>query len=82
MVSMPVLLYTDPDINWFITQRNGPAEWMNLADIAACIVQLRLLGNKNAAYISCLGKSILPTGERYPHAFSMLDAAEFIIWAD
>jgi hypothetical protein len=82
LTTIPVRLYSDPDINWFITQRNGPIEWMNLADISACIVQLRLLGNKNAEYISCLGKGFLPNGERHPHSFSMLDAEEFIIWAD
>ena len=82
LTSIPVRLYSDPDINWFITQRNGPVEWTNLADITACIVQLRLLGNKNAEYISCLGKGFLPNGERHPHSFSMLDAAEFILWAD
>jgi hypothetical protein len=82
LTSIPVRLYSDPDINWFIMQRNGPVEWTNLADISACIVQLRLLGNKNAEYISCLGKGFLPNGERHPHAFSMLDADEFITWAD
>lgn len=82
LTSIPVRLYSDPDVNWFITQRNEPIEWTNLADISACIVQLRLLGNKKAEYISCLGKGFLPTGERHPHSFSMLDADEFIIWAD
>ena len=82
LTSIPVRLYSDPDINWFITQRNGPVEWTNLADISACIVQLRLLGNLKAEYISCLGKGFLPNGERHPHAFSMLDADEFIAWAD
>ncbi len=82
LTSIPVRLYSDPDINWFITQRNGSVEWINLADITACIVQLRLLGNKKAEYISCLGKGFLPDGERHPHSFSMLDADEFILWAD
>lgn len=81
LTTIPVRLYSDPDINWFITQRNGPVEWTNLADISACIVQLRLLGNKKAEYISCLGKGFLPNGERHPHSFSMLDADEFVHWA-
>ncbi|MGC4099732.1 hypothetical protein [Ferruginibacter sp.] len=82
LTGIPVRLYSDPDINWFITQRNSPVEWTNLADISACIVQLRLLGNKNAEYISCLGKGFLPDGKRHPHAFSMLDADEFVAWAN
>lgn len=82
LTDIPVRLYSDPDINWFITQRNTPVEWTNLADISACIVQLKLLGNKNAEYISCLGKGFLPNGERHPHSFSMLDADEFIEWVN
>lgn len=82
LTSIPVRLYSDPDISWFIKERNWPVEWTNLADISSCIVQLRLLGNKNAEYISCLGKGYLPNGQRHPHAFSMLDADEFIKWAD
>jgi pimeloyl-ACP methyl ester carboxylesterase len=79
--SVPVRLYSDPDINWFITERNTPVEWTNLADISACIVQLRLLGNNNAEYISCLGKGF-QNGKRHPHGFTMLDANEFILWAN
>jgi len=79
--SVPVRLYSDPDVNWFITERSTPVEWTNLADISACIVQLRLLGNNNAEYISCLGKGF-QNGKRHPHGFTMLDASEFMRWAN
>jgi hypothetical protein len=79
--SVPVRLYADPDINWHINERNNPVEWTNLADVTACIVQLKLLGNKNAEFVNCLGKGF-QDGKRHPHGFSMLDADEFIIWAD
>lgn len=82
LASIPVRLYSDPDINWFITQRNTPVEWTNLSDISACIVQLRLLGNTRAEYVSCLGKGFQPDGSRHPHAFSMLDAEEFVLWME
>jgi hypothetical protein len=79
--SVPVRLYADPDINWHINERNNPVEWTNLADVTACIVQLKLLGNKNAEFVNCLGKGF-QNGKRHPHGFSMLEADEFIIWAD
>ncbi len=79
--SIPVRLYADPDISWHITERNLPVEWTNLADVTASIVQLKLLGNKNAMFINCLGKGF-QEGKRHPHGFTMLDADEFIIWAD
>lgn len=80
--TVPVRLYSDPDVEWYIRERNMPIEWSNTADITACIVQLKLLGNQHAEYISCLGKGYQPDGKRHPHAFSMLDADEFIRWAD
>jgi hypothetical protein len=43
--SIPVRLYCDPDINWYIENRRTPIEHTNLADLTACIVQLKLLGN-------------------------------------
>jgi pimeloyl-ACP methyl ester carboxylesterase len=76
----PVRMYCDPDINWHIQQRNNPLEWTNLADEVACIVQLNLLGNKNAALITNLGKGYFTDGTRHPHAFSILDADEFVQW--
>lgn len=82
LTAIPVRLYADPDVSWHINERNGPIEWTNLADVTACIVQLRLLGNKKAEFVNCLGKGFLPNGQRHPHAFSMLDADEFISWAD
>jgi pimeloyl-ACP methyl ester carboxylesterase len=76
----PVRLYCDPDINWHIKERNNPLEWTNLADNAACIVQLNLLGNKNAELVTNLGKGYFTNGTRHPHAFSILDANEFAGW--
>jgi hypothetical protein len=79
--SIPVRLYADPDINWHIQERNNPVEWTNLSDITSCIVQLKLLGNKNAEFVNCLGKGF-QEGKRHPHGFTMLDSDEFIIWAN
>ena len=80
--SVPVRLYCDPDIDWVIENRRGSFEYMNAADLSACISQLKLLGNTKAEFVSCLGKGYLPDGRRHPHAFSILDADEFITWAD
>ncbi|RFS20117.1 hypothetical protein DVR12_20590 [Chitinophaga silvatica] len=77
---IPVRLYCDPDINWVIENRRGAYEYMNASDLSAAISQLRLLGNQSAELMICLGKGYLPDGRRHPHAFSMLDANEFIVW--
>jgi hypothetical protein len=80
--TVPVRLYCDPDINWFIENWRAPYETLNLSDLAACIVQLKILGNTNAELITNLGKGYFPGGRRHPHAFSQLDADEFITWAN
>lgn len=79
---IPVRLYCDPDVNWYIEQRNLPIELANLSDLSACIVQLRLLGNDQAELIVNPGKGFRPDGTRHPHAFSQLDAGEFLRWTN
>jgi hypothetical protein len=80
--NVPVRLYCDPDISWIIEQRRGSAEFMNMADLSGCISQLKLLGNTDAVFVNCLGKGFKPDGSRHPHYFSMLDADEFVSWAN
>lgn len=80
--TVPLRLYCDPDINWIIENRRGSFETMNATDLAGCISQLKLLGNKNAEFVNCLGKGFKPDGSRHPHYFSMLDPDEFIVWAN
>ena len=80
--SIPVRLYCDPDINWYIENRRMPIERTNLADMTACIVQMRLLGNDQAELITNTGKGYFPDGRRHPHAFSQLDSDEFLKWVD
>lgn len=80
--NVPVRLYCDPDISWIIEKRRGSAEFMNMSDLSGCISQLKILGNNNAEFINCLGKGFKPDGTRHPHFFSMLDADEFVLWAN
>jgi hypothetical protein len=78
--SLPVRLYCDPDIHWLIDNKSASYEHLNAADLSACIVQLKVLGNEKAELITNIGKGYLPDGRRHPHAFSQLDADEFLLW--
>jgi pimeloyl-ACP methyl ester carboxylesterase len=80
--SVPVRLYCDPDVNWYIENRRTPIEYTNTADLSALIVQLKLLGNKNAELITSLGKGYFVDGRRHPHGFSQLDSDEFLQWVE
>ena len=80
--SIPIRLYCDPDVNWYIENRRTPIEYTNMADLSALIVQLKLLGNTDAQLITSLGKGYFADGRRHPHAFSQLDPDEFLQWAE
>lgn len=79
---IPVRLYCDADLQWYIEERRLPVEYANVSDLSASIVQLLLLGNERAELINSPGKGHLTDGRRHPHAFSQLDANEFLIWAN
>lgn len=78
--NLPVRLYCDPDVNWFIKERQTGVAWINLVDLTACIAQLNKLGNKKAELVTALGKGYFPNGQRHPHAFSILDPAGCVQW--
>jgi hypothetical protein len=82
LTKIPVRFYCDPDINWGIENRRANLESMNLFDLTGMIVQLKLQGNTKAELVTALGKGYFADGRRHPHAFSILDAGEFLQWAE
>lgn len=82
LTKIPVRFYCDPDINWAIENRRANFESMNMFDHAAMIVQLKLQGNTKAELVTALGKGYFADGRRHPHAFSILDADEFLEWTN
>ncbi len=82
LTKIPVRFYCDPDINWFIDNRRGNLETINLFDATAMVVQLKLQGNTKAELITALGKGYFADGRRHPHAFSILDADECLQWIE
>lgn len=82
LTKIPVRFYCDPDINWGIENRRANSESMNLFDVTGMIVQLKLQGNAKAELVTALGKGYFADGRRHPHAFSILDADEFMQWIE
>ncbi|MBL7723647.1 MAG: hypothetical protein JNK27_05835 [Chitinophagaceae bacterium] len=80
--NIPVRLYCDPDVKWWVENRRSRLEHVNLTDLVGAISQLKLLGNQKAELITALGKGFWANGQRHPHAFSILDADEFVTWAN
>jgi pimeloyl-ACP methyl ester carboxylesterase len=80
LARVPVRLYTEPDIHWWMTNRQVDYYSMNALDAAGLILQLRRLGNRQAELITTQGRGVRPGGERHPHSWSIVDEPELGAW--
>lgn len=78
--NIPVRIYCDPDINWWMTNRRMDYYDMNALNHTAMINQLNILGNDKAEFINALGKGYRIDGTRHPHSWSIVDADDCINW--
>ena len=78
--NIPVRIYCDPDINWWMTNRRMDYYDMNALNHTAMINQLNILGNDKAEFINALGKGYRLDGARHPHSWSIVDADDCINW--
>lgn len=78
--SVPVRIYSDPDIDWHLKERRSSFYDINAVDQTAMINYLLLQGNDKAEYINCLGKGYRMDGRRHPHSWSLVDPNECIDW--
>lgn len=80
LVNTPVLLYTEPDVQWQMEHRQRDYYDLNCVDIAAMINFLRIKGNSNARLVTTQGKGKRPDGSRHPHSWSIMDPGDCIEW--
>jgi pimeloyl-ACP methyl ester carboxylesterase len=80
LAGVAVRLYTEPDIDWWMTNRRVDYYSMNALDAAALILQLRLLGNRQAELITTEGRGVRPDGGRHPHSWSIVDEPALGAW--
>jgi hypothetical protein len=78
--SIPLRIYSDPDIEWAMKNRQRDLYDMNAPDQTAMIIELNLLGNRNAEYINSLGKGYRLDGMRHPHSWSLVDPNDCMNW--
>ena len=76
----PVRVYTDPDVHWWIEQRNLDYLGMNATDLAALVNVLRIGGNARAALITTTGRGVRPNGMRHPHSWSIVAEDDLASW--
>jgi membrane protease YdiL (CAAX protease family) len=78
--SMPMRLYTEPDVQWWMRERNLDFQAMNSVDHATLINLLRIGGNDRAELITTTGKGFRPNGARHPHSWSIVDEPDLVQW--
>jgi hypothetical protein len=81
IVNLPIRFYTEPDVDWWLKERQADFTNMNAVDCSAMINELTRLGNKNANLIVTYNKGYRkPTNKRHPHSWSIVDNDELIDW--
>lgn len=81
LLTIPIRIYNEPDINWYIENRNIDFHCINSFDSSAMINWLRFLGNKEAELVITSGKGYrISTKKRHPHSWTIADGQELIDW--
>lgn len=81
LINMPLRIYTEPDINWWLKERNADYTNMNATECSAMINELNRLGNKKAELIITQNKGYRnPENKRHPHSWSIVNNEELVSW--
>ena len=81
LAKTPIMLITEPDIQWWLSQRGYDYSYINVIDQAAMINELQRLGNSKAILITTTNKGYRkPDNKRHPHSWSIADRIELTKW--
>lgn len=80
LIDTPIRIYSDPDIDWHLMERQTDFYDINALDQTAMINELRISGNENAEFINALGKGYRLNEMRHPHSWSIAEPNELMDW--
>ncbi|EHQ28726.1 alpha/beta-hydrolase superfamily protein [Mucilaginibacter paludis DSM 18603] len=81
LAGTPVMLVSEPDLQWWLKERGYDLAFINIADDAGFINELKHLGNKNAVLVTTFGKGYREPGHvRHPHSWSIADSSDVVQW--
>jgi hypothetical protein len=75
---IPIHTYAEPDVNWHIKNRQRTYYSMNATDMAALVSDLKLMGNKEAQFISTHNRRDDIEGS--PHSWSIVNNEKLMKW--
>ncbi|MBP6397344.1 MAG: hypothetical protein KA340_05655 [Saprospiraceae bacterium] len=81
LINTPLRIYTEPDVSWWLKERNADLTSMNATTCSAMINELNRLGNQKAQLMITHNKGYRkPDQKRHPHSWSIVDNDELINW--
>lgn len=81
LIKIPTMIISEPDIQWYLKERNYDYSYNNITDQAAMINELQRLGNQKAVLIITTNKGYRkPNNERHPNSWSIADPKKLIKW--
>ena len=81
LIKTPIMIISEPDIQWWLSQRGYDYSYINITDQAAMINELQRLGNSKASLITTHEKGFREPGHiRHPHSWSIADPEQTVKW--
>ena len=81
LINTPIMIISEPDIQWWLRERGYDYSYNNITDHAAMINELQRLGNNNALLVTTTEKGYRkPDNKRHPHSWSIADPEQIIKW--
>ncbi len=81
LINTPIMIISEPDIQWWLKERNYDYSYNNIMDHAAMVNELQRLGNKNVVLVTTTEKGYRkPNNMRHPHSWSIADPEQLITW--
>jgi hypothetical protein len=81
IIKLPLRIYTEPDVNWWLKEFATDFTGMNASECSAMINELNRLGNTKAELMITQNKGYRkPDNSRHPHSWSIVENNELIEW--
>jgi hypothetical protein len=81
LIKTPIMFITEPDIQWWLSQRGYDLSYINITDQVAMINELQKLGNGKAVLVTTTDKGYRkPGNNRHPHSWSIADPVKLTNW--
>ncbi len=80
LLDTPVIIYTEPAIQWQMKNKQRDLYDLNCTDISAMVNLLQIGGNKEAEIVITHNKGIRSDGTRHPHSWSIMDSNNMLKW--